>query len=351
MFLDLIKIFTPTAFAFFLGIALTPIATHFFYKYKMWKKRPRNLDVDSEDFKNIHKRKEKSEISVPCVGGLIIFLSVLITTLLFFVLSQIFPNELFTKLNFLSRSQTFVPLGIFILGAILGFADDLLEIKGKFNITRSSPLFTKIKIGLVTLFGLVAGYWFFFKLDMSAINVPFNGVLELGIFLIPVVIIVMLATFSGSVIDGLDGLSGGVLATIFIGLSAIAYANNQVDIAAFCGVITGATLAFLWFNIPPARFYMGEVGMMPLTVTLATIAFLIDVVLLLPIIALPLTLTSLSSSIQMVSKKVFGKKVFIVAPIHHHFEALGWPAYKVTMRFWILSVVFVIIGIIIAVIS
>ncbi len=159
-------------------------------------------------------------------------------------------------------------------------------------------------------------------------------------------------TFSGGVIDGIDGLSGGVLASIFGAYSAIAYAHNQIDIAAFSEVLTGSTLAFLWFNIPPARFYMGETGIMGLTITLATLAFLTDTVLILPIVAFMLVLTSSSVVLQFISKKTRGgKKLFILAPIHHHFEALGWSRYKVTMRFWILSVIFAIIGIILAVIS
>ena len=173
-----------------------------------------------------------------------------------------------------------------------------------------------------------------------------------GIFIISFFVIVALATFSGGVIDGIDGLSGGVFASIFAAYSAIAFANNQIDIAAFSGVITGAILAFLWFNIPPARFYMGETGIMGLSVTLATLAFLTDSVLVLPIVALPLVVTSGSVILQLLSKKFRGgKKIFKVAPIHHHFEAIGWSSYKVTMRFWILSVVFAIIGIILAVIS
>ncbi|MEK7104565.1 MAG: phospho-N-acetylmuramoyl-pentapeptide-transferase, partial [Patescibacteria group bacterium] len=161
-----------------------------------------------------------------------------------------------------------------------------------------------------------------------------------------------LATFSGGVIDGLDGLSGGVLASIFAAYSMIAFANNQIDIAAFSAVVTGATLAFLWFNIPPARFYMGETGIIGLTITLATLAFLTDSVLILPIVAMPLVVSSGSVLLQMISKKLRnGKKIFRLAPIHHHFEALGWPSYKVTMRFWILSAVSSVIGIILAVIS
>jgi phospho-N-acetylmuramoyl-pentapeptide-transferase len=186
---------------------------------------------------------------------------------------------------------------------------------------------------------------------MNSVSIPFNGPLWLGTLMIPFFIIVSLATFSGGVIDGVDGLSGGVFAAIFAAYAAIAYANNQVDIAAFCGVITGGTLAFLWFNIPPARFYMGETGIMGLTLTLATIAFLTDSVLVLPIVALPLVLSSASVILQIWSKRLRGKKVFKVAPLHNHFMAIGWPSYKVTMRFWVLSVVFSIIGIIVAVIG
>ena len=173
-----------------------------------------------------------------------------------------------------------------------------------------------------------------------------------GIFIIPFFMIVSLATFSGGVIDGIDGLSGGILASIFGAYSAIAFANNQIDLAAFSGVLAGATLAFLWFNVPPARFYMGETGIMGLTITLATLAFLTDSVFILPIVAFPLVITSLSVILQIFSKKFRnGKKIFRLAPIHHHFEALGWSPSKVTMRYWILAVVFSIIGVILAIIS
>jgi phospho-N-acetylmuramoyl-pentapeptide-transferase len=194
--------------------------------------------------------------------------------------------------------------------------------------------------------------WFFYKLGMTSINIPFNGELYLGFLIVPFFVLVSLATFSGGVIDGIDGLSGGVLASIFTAYSVIAFSNNQIDLAAFSGVITGGILAFLWFNVPPARFYMGETGMMGLTITIATLAFLTDTVLILPVIALPLVLTSSSVILQTLSRKYRGgKKMFIVAPLHHHFEAAGWPSYKVTMRFLIISIMFAILGIILAVIS
>lgn len=352
MYLDLLKIFIPTTLAFLIAIFLTPFATNFFYKHKMWKKKPRTEDTSSPDFKSIHNEKKEKEISTPCVGGSIIWISVFVTVFIFYLLSVLLPNDLLIKLNFFSRSQTLLPLGIFLLGAILGLADDLLEINGKSNITRSAAWYTKLKILIITLISLVAGFWFYDKLGMVSVHFPFLGDIYLGILIIPLFILVALATFSGGVIDGIDGLSGGVLASIFLGFTVIAFINNQIDLAALSAVITGTILAFLWFNIPPARFYMGETGMMPLTLIIAVFAFMTNSIFILPILAFALVITSLSNIIQMLSKKFRnGKRVFRVAPLHHHFEAIGWPSYKVTMRYWILSIVFTIIGIILFVVG
>ncbi|MEI8174819.1 MAG: hypothetical protein WCG28_02615 [bacterium] len=296
MYLSLIKIFIPTMVAFFLGLSLTPIATHFFYKYKMWKRYSRNIDKTSSDFAKIHNEKE--ELKTPRVGGIIIWVSVLITVLVFYLLSVLFPSASTEKINFLSRSQTLIPLFTLIVGSLIGLFDDFIQIYGAGKIAHDDKSWRKWKVVLVTFVSLLIGLWFFYKLGIDSINIPFVGDISVGILIIPFFIIVALATFSGGVIDGIDGLSGGVLASIFAAYSVIAYANNQIDIAAFSGVITGATLAFLWFNIPPARFYMGETGIMGLTITLATLAFLTDSVLILPIIAMPLVISSLSVILQ-----------------------------------------------------
>ena len=350
MYLDLIKIFVPTAVAFFLGLFLTPVATHFFYKYKMWKKYSRSAAVVNADFQKINGGKD--ELKTPRVGGIIIWVSVLIVSLIFYFIAIIFSSENAEKMNFLSRNQTLIPLFTLVIGSLIGLWDDLIQIYGTGRFARDDKSWRKWKVVLVTLISLLIGVWFYYKLGMVAVHIPFVGEMYLGILIIPFFIVVALATFSGGVIDGIDGLSGGVLASIFAAYSAIAYANNQINIAAFSAVITGAILAFLWYNIPPARFYMGETGIMGLTITLATLAFLTDSVFILPIVALPLVLTSLSVILQIGSKKIRGgKRLFRLAPLHHHFEAIGWSSYKVTMRFWILSVVFAIIGIILAVIS
>src|SRR3989344_512750 len=350
MYLDLVKIFVPTAFAFFLGLFFTPFATHFFYKYKMWKKYSRSIETSTTDFKNIHN--EKGELNTPRIGGVIIWGSILFSTLVFYTMGIFSPSPLSIKLNFLSRNQTLIPFFTLLLGAIIGLWDDLIQIYSDSKFARDDVSWRNWKAFLIALISFLIGIWFFYKLDMTSLHIPFGGDLYLGFLIIPFFMLVTLATFSGGVIDGIDGLAGGVLASIFAAYSAIAFANNQIDIAAFSGVLSGATLAFLWFNVPPARFYMGETGIMGLTITLATLAFLTDSVLILPIVAMPLAVTSVSVILQMLSKKFRGgKRIFRLAPLHHHFEAIGWPTYKVTMRYWVSSIIFSIIGIILAIIS
>ena len=348
--MNLVKIFLPTAVAFFFGLFFTPLATHYFFKYKMWKKFSRNGTVTAVDFPKIHNEHE--ELNTPRIGGVIIWVSVLFTTLLFYLISILFPAPLAEKLNFLSRNQTLIPFFTLLLGAILGLWEDLIQIYGKGTLAHDASSWRKWKVLIISIIALLVGIWFYYKLGMVSFHIPFGGELFIGSLIIPFFVLVALGTWSGGVIDGIDGLSGGVLASVFGAYSAIAFANNQIDLAAFSGVATGAILAFLWFNIPPARFYMGETGMMGLTITLATLAFLTDSVLILPIVALPLVATSLSVILQSLSKKFRGgKRLFRLAPLHHHFEALGWPAYKVTMRFWVLSVIFAILGIILAIVS
>lgn len=350
MYFDLVKVSIPTAVAFFLGIFITPIASFFFYKYKMWRKYSRNENVLATEFRKIHNEQE--ELKTPRVGGIIIWVSALFTTLIFYFLSILFPSFFTEKMNFLSRNQTLIPFFTLLLGSIIGLFDDLLQIYGNGKCAHDDKSWRKWKALLVVGFSFLIGVWFFFKLGMVSVHIPFGGEFYLGILIIPFFVLVALATFSGGVIDGIDGLSGGVLASIFGAYSIIAFTNNQIDIATFSGVLTGVILAFLWFNIPPARFYMGETGMMGLTITLATIAFLTDSVFMLPIVAFPLVVSSGSVILQILSKKFRGgKKIFKLAPVHHHFEAIGWSSHKVTMRFWVLSVIFAIIGIILAILS
>ena len=134
----------------------------------------------------------------------------------------------------------------------------------------------------------------------------------------------------------------------FSALTVIAFALGRYHLATFNGIVVGALLAFLWFNIYPARFFMGDTGSMALGITLGVTAMLTNTALLLPFFAIIPVIESLSVIIQLTSKKLRkGKKVFLSTPIHHHFEAIGWPAYKVVMRFWVVGIVLAIVGVVV----
>ncbi|MGB8816210.1 MAG: hypothetical protein WCC74_03215 [Minisyncoccia bacterium] len=350
--LELLKIFLPSIMAFFIGIFSASILSDFLYKNKMWKKKAKTIALDGSGTPIFNQMHAERETNTPRMGGVLIWISIIVTTIIFWLLAHTF--DFAGKIDFLSRSQTWIPIGVLLLGAIIGLVDDYLEIQGRGG-NLAGGLSLRKRLLLVSIIAFFVSLWFYFKLSVSSIGMPFGFPnLELGWLFIPFFIIVMIAIYSGGVIDGIDGLSGGIFASIFSGYAVIAFIQNQIDISALCAVIVGGILAFLWFNIPPARFYMSETGSMSLTITLVVIAFMTDVVgdghgvVALPIIALPLLITSASVIIQLLSKKFRGKKVFLVAPLHHHFEAIGWPASKVTMRYWIVGIIFTLFGVIFA---
>lgn len=344
-----IKLLLPAAISFVSGILLTPILTHYFYKYRMWRSTSRNENVEKGEFQKIH---DNTELSTPRVGGVIVWMSVVVTIFILLIANTFFHSATTDKLYFISRGQTLIPLFTMIIAALIGLGDDFIQIFGKGKWSTDPIILRFIKISIIVLLGLAVGWWFYSKLGISSVYVPTIGFVGLGFLFVPFFIFMMLAVWSSSVIDGIDGLSGGVLASVFTAYTFISYFHGQVDLAAFCAVVTGAILAFLWFNIPPARFYMGETGMIALTATLSVVAFLTDTVLLLPIIAFPLFITSVSVILQIASRKLRnGKKIFRFAPIHHHFEALGWPKYKVVMRYWVVGIITSILGVILSLVS
>ncbi|OHA88408.1 MAG: hypothetical protein A2653_02475 [Candidatus Zambryskibacteria bacterium RIFCSPHIGHO2_01_FULL_43_25] len=358
MIVDIVKVFLPAVLAFCIGVLITPPISDFLYSKKMWKKKAGKVDLSGNETPIFNKLHEQKEVGTPRMGGVIVWLSSLITILLVWVISLFLSTDTTLKLDFLSRSQTWIPLFTLIAGSLVGLLDDYMEVKGSKD-NKAGGLSLKKRLLVVGAIGLFWGAWFFFKLDVSTIGTP--GIISdwnLGWLFVPFFALVTLIIYSGGIIDGLDGLSGGIFATMYTAYAGIAFYQQQINLAAFCLMVVGAILAFLWFNIPPARFYMSETGMMGLTITLAVVAFMTDSlaggygIMVLPIIALPLLLTTASVVIQVASKKLrHGKKVFLVAPIHHHFEAIGWPAYKVTMRFWIVGIVVAIVGVVFALIG
>ncbi|MBP9711221.1 MAG: hypothetical protein KBD50_03110 [Candidatus Pacebacteria bacterium] len=341
------RIFLPALITFLIGLGITPVVAHFLYKYKFWKPKGGKVALDGEAAAEFNRLHEKKEVGTPRAGGIVVWGSIALCALLLQTLAKAYP-DMFASIDFISRSQTWVPLAALFFGAFIGFFDDLFEVRGQGGMRLRTRL---IVVFLVS--GLCA-WWFYDKLDVSSVSLFTFGTLELGMLLIPAFILVALALYAGAVIDGIDGLGGGIYSIIFAAYAGIAFFQHQYDIAGLCAAITGGLLAFLWFNVPPARFYLSETGTMALTLALVSVAFLTDVrgegigVSVLPIIALPLVVTVLSVMAQLASKKFFGRKLLRVAPLHHHFEAIGWPAPKVTMRYWIVGLVAAIIGMSIA---
>lgn len=338
-----LKVFTASFFSFLFAFFITPILTKFLYRKKLWKKTAREKSIDGQNLEFFKKFHQKEETKIPRLGGLIVWIVPFITALFFLMLSKS-GFFIFEKINFLSRSQVWLPMFALISGSLVGLIDDLLQVKGEGKYIGGG-LSLKKRLFLMFLIGLIGGWWFYYKLGWTTLHIPGNGDLYLGILYIPFFILVTMATYAGGVIDGLDGLAGGAFSIIFGAYGVISFFRGQIDLAAFCGVISGAILAFLWFNIPPARFYMGETGIMGLCAALTVVAFLTDSVLVLPIIGVLLVLEAGSVILQQISKKFFKKKIFLASPIHYHFEAKGWPHYKVTMRFWVIGFVAAIIGI------
>lgn len=338
---QIIRILFFSTLSFVFAILATPLITHFLYKYKLGKKI-RNNGL-TPIFSGLHAHKA----GTPTMGGILIWGTVLILIGFFYFLSELFPGGVFTQFNFLSRAETLLPLGALISTAIIGLVDDWLDVRGK-GVFGGGGLKLRHRLVIYTLIALVGALWFYFKLDWTVMHVPFLGNFEVGAWYIPIFIFIIVATsFSVNETDGLDGLAGGTLLIAFASYGVIAFVMGRYDLASFCAVIIGALLAFLWFNIPPARFYMGDTGAMSLGVTLAVIAMLTNNALLLVFIGLIFLLESLSVIIQALSKRLRHKKVFLSSPIHHHLQAVGWAESKVVMRFWVIAGMGAVMGLII----
>lgn len=317
--------------AFLLAMLLTPIYTHFAYKYHWWK-RHRTHSTTGEALSVISKLDVREK--VPLMAGLIMIISVTAVTLAF-------------NLN---QEQTWLPLAALLGGAAVGLADDAINIIGKGG--NVAGIRAPIKFTLITLVAAIGAWFFYAKLGYTSMHIPFIEDINLGWVIIPIFIVaVVSASNAVNISDGMDGLAAGLLLSAFGAFGVIAALQASFAIAAFCMTIVGALLAYLWFNIPPARFFMGDVGSFALGTALGVVAMQTNTLLLLPVIGFVFVVEAGSSLIQIASKRLLHRKVFIAAPIHHHFEALGWPKTKVTMRFWVVGQVCAALGVILALIG
>ncbi|HTP57057.1 MAG TPA: phospho-N-acetylmuramoyl-pentapeptide-transferase [Candidatus Paceibacterota bacterium] len=330
---NVVRILAVATAAFFLALVIEPLWVRILRKYFA-----RGKEIQKEEapvYSALHKKKE----GTPTMGGFIIWFSVALLTLLFWILHGV-ADGFWSRVNFLSRAETYLPLAFLIVAGLVGMADDLL------GIFRRKGFTIKMRLALYFIVAAVGGWWFVAKLGYDAVNIPFLGDVTIGpVWYFILFMFIMVATsFSADITDGLDGLVGGTFLTIFGALGAIAFDQGKMELVTFIAAILGALIAFLWYNIYPARFFMGDTGVMALGFVAGATALLLNVPLLLPIIAIVFVIESLSDIIQILSKKFRHRKIFISAPIHHHFEALGWPETQITMRFWVINAVGAIIG-------
>lgn len=329
---ELTIIFLLSIAAFVLSMALTPLYTFFAYRYKFWKKQ-RKTSVTGEAlevFTKLHAKKFLRPI--PTMAGVIGITAITAVTLL---------------VN-LDRGQTWLPLAALIGGGIVGLIDDIINVRGDGN--GVAGLRSSIKFALIILGALALGWFFYAKLGYQSMHVPYFGDVSLGWGIVPLFVLAVVSTGNAvNISDGLDGLAGGLLLASFSFFGVIAVLQGQTYLAGFCFTVSGALLSYLWFNIYPARFFMGDVGSFAYGMALGVVAMLTNTLLLLPIIGLLFVVEAGSSLIQVISKKYFHRKIFISAPIHHHLEAKGWPETKVTMRFWVIACVVGFIGLMVAI--
>lgn len=323
--------FILSLLAMVLAVLLTPLYTYLAYKYKFWK-RQRQTSTTGEKLSVFNKlHADKFKRNIPTMAGVIMVLAVTVVTI---------------WLNF-SRGQTYLPLAALVGGAFVGLIDDVVNVFGSGK--GVAGLRSGLKFAMILVLGLVLGWFFFEKLGYHSIHVPFVGNFELGWWIVPVFAFAVLATGNAvNISDGLDGLAGGLAVAAFSAFGMIAIFQGHGGIASFCFTMVGALLAYLWFNVYPARFFMGDVGSFAIGTTLGVVAMLTDSFLLLPIIGLLFVIEAGSSLLQISSKRFFGKKIFISAPIHHHLQAIGWEETKITMRFWLIAAVVAFVGVLIA---
>ena len=352
--LDMIKFILPMLFAFAFGMLSASPLADFLYKNKLWRKKSANKAVDGSSAAISYKLHNDARRQVPRMGGLVIVAGVLLTAGILYVTSYITHNSVVGKLNFVSRGQTWLPLFGFIIGAMVGFVDDMM-VCGKlsfFGKYVGGGLSLKFRLGVVSLIALLTGWWIVAKQAITSTYFPFFGEVKIASLLFFfIVFMVIISTYASNIIDGVDGLSGGVFGIILITLGLISVLQSKYDLDTLCFVSSGAIFAFLWFNIPPARFFMSEVGSTALTIMIGIIVVSTNTIVYFPIIGFPLVITVLSAVSQIISKKMLGRKIFIVAPLHNHLQMKGWPGYKVTMRYWVISTVSAISGLVIYIIS
>lgn len=318
--------------AFLLSMFLTPIYTTFAYKHKLWK-RQKSVDVTGKELTVMNKlHKDKIKRHFPTMAGMIMLVTVPIVLI---------------ACNCLNRGQTWLPIAAFVGGGLIGFIDDVINLFGK---NAAAGLRAPVKFAMITALGVALGWFFAVKLGWTSVVIPYLGSVNIGVVgMIMLFAFAVVATGNAvNISDGLDGLAGGLAMLAYGSYGVIALLQEQWFLAGFCFIVIGALLSYIWFNVYPARFMMGDTGSFALGAGLGVVAMMTNSFLLLPIIGALFVVEAGSSLLQICAKKFFHKKIFVSAPLHHHLQAKGWEESKVVMRFWIIGGVTAMLGVFLA---
>jgi len=351
-----------------IAFLLAPLLTKFFYKYIITRRNEFDASL------GMNGRAGKA--GTPIMGGLLVILTVAVITILF---------------NW-ERKFTWVPVGVMLLSSALGGMDDLLNIFGRERRNRKiSQILTLIRVHksvwhriwliitfpwaafkrislwlgshpgkgvhvhekllLEFLAGAITAWWIFFKLgeNWREIHIPFDGFINIGWWIIPLIIFFVMFTANAvNVADGMDGLAGGSLIITFSALTLLSWLEGLNEITLLNATTVGALITYTYFNVKPARFQMGDVGSLGLGALLAINIIVMNQLVLLPLLAFIFYVELVSVIIQIFGRYILGRRIFKMAPLHHHFELRGWSEEKTVMRFWIVHTAAVLLGLWIA---
>ena len=282
-----------------------------------------------------------TKLGTPTMGGVMIVLPVVLITLLLNAASVI-------GVTVIGRS-VLLPLGVLVSFAALGAVDDWEGLRGS---RRGKGMRARTKFLFQVILALITAYGLYEVLDVPQMFVPgLQGEIELGLWYIPLATFIIVAMSNAiNLTDGLDGLAGLIAATAFATYGGIAILQGQVFVARFCFTLVGALFGFLWFNVHPAQLFMGDTGSLALGGTLGTIALMTGQWILLPLVAVIPMSVMLSVVLQVAYFRLTGgRRLFKMAPLHHHFELSGWSETQVVQRFWLISLMFAMIAVALAV--
>lgn len=328
-------------FSFLLTSILVVPFINLLYKLKFQRKKQITRDFQNKltpIFDKFHHQKS----GTPVGGGLLIIISVsLLFTILFPLLKF---SQIFISSNYQIQRELEVIFLTFISFGILGLYDDIYKFFG-FKQTGFFGLRMRQKLSLQIFISLLISSLIYFRLGINFIYIPFLGPLNLGLFLIPIstLIITSFANFF-NITDGLDGLSCGLLTIALFSFWFLSYNSLDTPISLFLALWLGALVAFLYFNVYPARIWLGDVGSLSFGATFAVIALLLGKIVPLFIVGAPFIAEGLSSGIQILSKKYFHKKIFPAAPLHLTLQNHGWEEPKIVFRAWLTGIILAIFG-------